>query len=193
MVEMSEVSNILKNATTKSLVILDEIGRGTSTFDGISIAWAVCEDLLKRNIKTLFATHYHELTELESQEGFVNYSIPAKETKDGVIFLRKIQKGRADQSYGVEVAKLAGFPKRVLNRANKILDSLEANDIKLDSTIKRTQKTQEQLSLFSFKPTYEPHPVLEVLDNINPDEITPKEAQDFLYKLKEIYNENKDT
>lgn len=132
MVEMTEVANILKNATNKSLVILDEIGRGTSTFDGISIAWAVVEYLHNEDsvgAKTLFATHYHELTELESlKPGIKNYSIRLKDTPDGVIFLRKIIPGPADQSYGIEVAKLAGFPVGVTKRAREILGHLESGE-----------------------------------------------------------------
>ncbi len=187
MVEMSEVSNILKNATEKSLVILDEVGRGTSTFDGISIAWAVCEDLLKRNIKTLFATHYHELTELEATNGFVNYNIRAKETKDGVVFLRKIQKGKADQSYGVEVAKLAGFPKRVLNRANKILAKLEENNLNTPGSVQQNFNA-DQVSIFNYQP--QPSELEERLKSIDPDNLTPREAHSLLYELKAISNEN---
>ena len=129
MVEMWEVSNILKNATSKSLVLLDEVGRGTSTYDGLSIAWAVIEHIAKNNnlrCKTLFATHYHELTKLEGMiKGVKNYSVSVKELEDNVIFLRKIVEGGADQSYGIEVAKLAGLPKEVIGRAKEILEGLE--------------------------------------------------------------------
>lgn len=129
MVEMWEVSNILKNATSKSLVLLDEVGRGTSTYDGLSIAWAVIEHIAKNNdlrCKTLFATHYHELTKLEGMiKGVKNYSVAVKELEDNVIFLRKIVEGGADQSYGIEVAKLAGLPKEVIGRAKEILEGLE--------------------------------------------------------------------
>ena len=129
MVEMWEVSNILKNATSKSLVLLDEVGRGTSTYDGLSIAWAVIEHIAKNNVlrcKTLFATHYHELTKLEGMiKGVKNYSVAVKEIEDNVIFLRKIVEGGADQSYGIEVAKLAGLPKEVIGRAKEILEGLE--------------------------------------------------------------------
>ncbi|MEO2509160.1 DNA mismatch repair protein MutS [Clostridium paraputrificum] len=129
MVEMWEVSNILKNATSKSLVLLDEVGRGTSTYDGLSIAWAVIEHIAKNNdlrCKTLFATHYHELTKLEGMiKGVKNYSVAVKEIEDNVIFLRKIIEGGADQSYGIEVAKLAGLPKEVIGRAKEILGGLE--------------------------------------------------------------------
>ena len=129
MVEMWEVSNILRNATSKSLVLLDEVGRGTSTYDGLSIAWAVIEHIAKNNdlrCKTLFATHYHELTKLEGMiKGVKNYSVAVKEIEDTVIFLRKIIEGGADQSYGIEVAKLAGLPKEVIGRAKEILGGLE--------------------------------------------------------------------
>lgn len=131
MVEMWEVSNILKNATNKSFVLLDEVGRGTSTYDGLSIAWAVIEYIThNKNLrcKTLFATHYHELTKLEeSIKGVKNYSVAVKEIEDNIIFLRKIVEGGADQSYGIEVAKLAGLPLEVINRAKEILDSLEGD------------------------------------------------------------------
>ena len=129
MVEMWEVSNILKNATSKSLVLLDEVGRGTSTYDGLSIAWSVIEHIAKNNnlrCKTLFATHYHELTKLEGMiKGVKNYSVAVKEIEDNVIFLRKIIEGGADQSYGIEVAKLAGLPTEVIGRAREILEGLE--------------------------------------------------------------------
>lgn len=190
MVEMSEVSNILKNATSRSLVILDEIGRGTSTFDGISIAWAVCEDLLNRNVKTLFATHYHELTELENGNGLVNYNIKAKETKDGVIFLRKIEPGRADQSYGIEVAKLAGFPKRVLNRANKILAQLEEHEITPNKSQYKIDDLN-QINMFNIQKETEYSELFNTLDEIKPDDLTPRQAQDVLYHLLDLYNENK--
>ena len=128
MVEMSEVANILRNATKNSLLILDEIGRGTSTFDGLSIAWAVVEYISNSKLlgaKTLFATHYHELTELEGKIDSVhNYCIAVKEQGDDIVFLRKIVKGGADKSYGVQVAKLAGVPDAVINRAKEIAREL---------------------------------------------------------------------
>jgi DNA mismatch repair protein MutS len=131
MVEMWEVSNILKNATNKSFVLLDEVGRGTSTYDGLSIAWAVIEYIthnVNLKCKTLFATHYHELTKLEdSIKGVKNYSVAVKEIEDNVIFLRKIVEGGADQSYGIEVAKLAGLPIELITRAKEILASLEGD------------------------------------------------------------------
>ena len=133
MVEMNEVANILRNATSKSLLILDEIGRGTSTFDGLSIAWAVVEHISNPKLlgaKTLFATHYHELTELEGKLDSVNnYCIAVKEKGDDIVFLRKIVKGGADRSYGIQVAKLAGLPDSVIERAKEIAEQLLANDI----------------------------------------------------------------
>jgi DNA mismatch repair protein MutS len=154
MVEMTEVANILRNATRKSLVILDEIGRGTSTFDGLSIAWAVVEyitDLRGIGAKTLFATHYHELTELEGTiDGVQNYCISVKENGDDIIFLRKIIKGGADKSYGIQVAKLAGVPENVIERAKEILEELTDADITKQMTNTGViQETQVQLDLFS--------------------------------------------
>ena len=133
MVEMNEVANILRNATKNSLLILDEIGRGTSTFDGLSIAWAVVEHISERKklgAKTLFATHYHELTELEGHlPGVNNYCIAVKEQGDDIIFLRKIIQGGADRSYGIQVAKLAGIPSSVIERAKEIVVQLVSTDI----------------------------------------------------------------
>ncbi|MDE6676220.1 MAG: DNA mismatch repair protein MutS, partial [Clostridia bacterium] len=130
MVEMTEVANILRNATPKSLLILDEVGRGTSTYDGLSIAWAVVEYLTETvRAKTLFATHYHELTELEGKlEGVKNYKINVREIGGSIVFLRKIVRGGAQKSFGVEVASLAGVPQEVTARAKAILKSLEKND-----------------------------------------------------------------
>ena len=133
MVEMNEVANILRNATGKSLLILDEIGRGTSTFDGLAIAWAVVEHISNSKLlgaKTLFATHYHELTELEGKiDNVNNYCIAVKEKGDDIVFLRKIVKGGADKSYGIQVAKLAGVPDSVINRSKEIVEELINADI----------------------------------------------------------------
>jgi DNA mismatch repair protein MutS len=134
MVEMNETANILNNATAASLVILDEIGRGTSTFDGLSIAWSVAEhlhDVIR--CRTLFATHYHEITDLaRTRSGVVNLNVAVREWNDQVIFLRKILAGRADQSYGIQVARLAGLPDSVLNRAKEILNNLEKAELNAD-------------------------------------------------------------
>ena len=146
MVEMSEVAQILANATDKSLIVLDEIGRGTSTFDGLSIAWAVVEYLSKNfKAKTLFATHYHELTELEGVlEGVKNYKIAVKEIDDNVVFLRKIVRGGANKSFGIEVARLAGVPKDVLDRAKEISKNLEKVNQKLDLNIFKENKNKAE-------------------------------------------------
>ncbi|MFT5871302.1 MAG: DNA mismatch repair protein MutS [Clostridium sp.] len=148
MVEMWEVSNILENATNKSLVLLDEVGRGTSTYDGLSIAWSVIEYICKNSkirCKTLFATHYHELTKLEGMiKGIKNYSVAVKKIQNEIVFLRKIVPGGADKSYGIEVAKLAGLPKEVINRANEILEVLESfnNTTELDLVNKKTSSNK---------------------------------------------------
>ena len=187
MVEMMEVANILKEATNNSLVILDEIGRGTSTYDGLSIAWAVAEyiaDKEKCGAKTLFATHYHELTELENRlEGVKNYSIAVKEKGEDVIFLRKIVKGGTDESYGIHVAKLAGVPKDVLKSANEILKGLERKSILVNKVKEKEDKKQVagQLDMYNYKLADIAHE----LDKINVNELTPIDALNILVKLKE--------
>lgn len=161
MVEMWEVSNILKNATENSLVLLDEVGRGTSTYDGLSIAWSVIEYICKnKNLrcKTLFATHYHELTKLEGEiHGVRNYSVAVKEVDNNIIFLRKIIEGGADQSYGIEVAKLAGIPDKVINRAKEILETLEMESSKdnLDLALKEVNTSKEEMKEASITSSYE--------------------------------------
>ncbi|MDM0567617.1 DNA mismatch repair protein MutS [Clostridium perfringens] len=161
MVEMWEVSNILKNATENSLVLLDEVGRGTSTYDGLSIAWSVIEYICKnKNLrcKTLFATHYHELTKLEGEiHGVRNYSVAVKEVDNNIIFLRKIIEGGADQSYGIEVAKLAGIPDEVINRAKEILEKLEMESSKdnLDLALKEVNTSKEEMKEASIEASYE--------------------------------------
>ena len=158
MVEMMEVASILKEATKNSLVILDEIGRGTSTYDGLSIAWAVAEyiaDKEKCGAKTLFATHYHELTELENKlDGVKNYSIAVKEKGEDIIFLRKIVEGGTDESYGVHVARLAGVPQNVTKRANEILRSLERKSVLRDNKSKEKEDKKQvagQFDMFNYK------------------------------------------
>ena len=182
MVEMTEVANILQNATPNSLVILDEIGRGTSTFDGMSIARAVVEYLVaEKNLgyKTLFATHYHELTEMENQyEGVVNYSIAVRKKGDDIIFLRKIVRGGADDSYGIEVAKLAGLPQKVIRRAHTILEGLEAQTARPVE-----QKAPEvQVSLAD----QAGEKVLKQLRQLDLDSLTPRDALDTLYELRQM-------
>ena len=186
MVEMNEVANILKNATPKSLVILDEIGRGTSTYDGLSIAWAVAEyiaDKEKIGCKTLFATHYHELLELEEKvEGIKNYHIAVKEKGEDIIFLRKILEGGTDESYGIHVAKLAGVPKNVVTRANKILRSLEKGGVKIKEEKEQKKQVEGQFDLFSLKLADISHE----FDKINVNELTPIDALNTLVRLKEM-------
>ena len=187
MVEMMEVADILKEATKNSLVILDEIGRGTSTYDGLSIAWAVAEyisDSEKCGAKTLFATHYHELTKLEEKlEGVKNYSIAVKEKGEDVIFLRKIVPGGTDESYGVHVAKLAGVPQVVTKRANEILRSLERKSVLGEKVQEKENKqvASGQLDLYNYKLAEIAHEI----DKINIDELTPIQALNEIVKIKE--------
>ena len=189
MVEMWEVSNILKNATSKSLVLLDEVGRGTSTYDGLSIAWSVIEHISNNeNLKcnTLFATHYHELTKLEGEiEGVKNYSVAVKEVDDNIIFLRKIVKGGADQSYGIEVAKLAGLPKEVINRAKDILDNLEDNTYKLEK-IEVNNQLKEEVSIDKEQIAKVKEDTKEIIDDNKVNSKTQDDIQiDFTFVEKE--------
>ena len=187
MVEMMEVAEILREATEKSLVILDEIGRGTSTYDGLSIAWAVVEYIANKEkcgAKTLFATHYHELTELEAQiEGVRNHSIAVKEKGEDVIFLRKIVKGGTDESYGVHVARLAGVPKEVTKRANEILRGLERKNILGKKNLEKENKkvATGQLDMYNYKLAELAHEI----DKIKLNELTPIDALNILVKMKE--------
>ena len=187
MVEMMEVANILKEATQNSLVILDEIGRGTSTYDGLSIAWAVAEYIENKEkcgAKTLFATHYHELTQLEDTlEGVKNYSIAVKEKGEDIIFLRKIIPGGTDESYGVHVARLAGVPKMVTQRANEILKKIERKNVLVNKAKEKEDKKQVsgQLDMYNFKLAEIAHE----LDKVNINELTPIDALNTLVKIKE--------
>ncbi len=200
MVEMTEVANILRNATSKSLLILDEIGRGTSTFDGLSIAWAVVEYISDSRLlgaKTLFATHYHELTELEGKISNVNnYCIAVKEKGDDIVFLRKIVKGGADKSYGIQVAKLAGVPDLVIDRAKEIVEELAEGDITArvseiavrEKSAKKKPKVKKydevdmaQMSLFD---TVKDDDVLEELKNLDVGNMTPIDALNTIYRLQ---------
>ncbi len=195
MVEMNETANILNNATENSLVILDEIGRGTSTYDGLAIAWAVAEELAQKNeigIKTLFATHYHELTDLAAINGKIqNYSIAVKEWNDSIIFLHKLVKGATNRSYGIQVASLAGVPGHVIARAYEILKNIELGEFNLQGQPKigagRNSKksTPRQLPLFS-PPT---SPLLDLLAKVNPDDLTPKQALNILYQALGYIND----
>ena len=197
MVEMTEVANILRNATKNSLLILDEIGRGTSTFDGLSIAWAVIEHIASPKIlgaKTLFATHYHELTELEGKiPGVNNYCIAVKERGDDIVFLRKIVKGGADKSYGIQVAKLAGVPDSIIDRAKELVEELVDADItervrNLASVLKTKKKAVhydevdlEQMSLFD---TVKDDDILQELKDIDVGNLTPIDALNTIYRLQ---------
>ena len=200
MVEMTEVANILRNATSKSLLILDEIGRGTSTFDGLSIAWAVIEYISDSRLlgaKTLFATHYHELTELEGKiDNVNNYCIAVKEKGEDIVFLRKIVKGGADKSYGIQVAKLAGVPELVIGRAKEIVEELSDEDITArvseiaskERVVKKKPKVKKyddvdiaQMSLFD---TVKDDDVLEELKNLDVGNMTPIDALNTIYRLQ---------
>lgn len=185
MVEMVETANILNNATGRSLVILDEIGRGTSTFDGISIAWAVAEFLARAGSRTIFATHYHELTDLALTEpGVSNHNVSVKEYKERLVFLRKVETGPADKSYGIQVARLAGLPKDVLKRARAVLRQLEKMEFGADgrpSLSGADAKEETQTSLFDARR----HPVLESLKGADINGMTPLEAMNFLQRLKD--------
>jgi DNA mismatch repair protein MutS len=186
MVEMSETSAILHTASARSLVLLDEIGRGTSTYDGVSIAWSVSEHLHDAvGCKTVFATHYHELTQLaEELVAVCNYNVAVREVGDEVLFLHKLQPGGADRSYGIEVGRLAGLPEQVLRRARQVLRLLEGGHLvqAKKEAGSRKQEAVEQLALF--EPS-KPHPVVEKLKGIDVDDLTPRQALDLLGRLVE--------
>ncbi len=199
MVEMTEVANILRNATSKSLLILDEIGRGTSTFDGLSIAWAVIEHISSSKLlgaKTLFATHYHELTELEGKINNVNnYCIAVKEKGDDIIFLRKIVKGGADKSYGIQVARLAGVPDTVIERAKEIVEELVQADItdKIkdiashgheQQAVKPKHYDEVDLAQMSLFDTVKDDDVIEEIKGLDLGNLTPIDALNTLYQLQ---------
>lgn len=198
MVEMTEVANILRNATSKSLLILDEIGRGTSTFDGLSIAWAVVEHISNGKLlgaKTLFATHYHELTELEGKiDNVHNYCIAVKEKGDDIVFLRKIVKGGADKSYGIQVAKLAGVPENVIVRAKEIVEELSDADITtrvrdiavnmVETKTKKKKYDDLDMAQFSLFDTVTDSDVIEELQNIDVGNLTPVDALNTIYRLQ---------
>ena len=199
MVEMTEVANILRNATNKSLLILDEIGRGTSTFDGLSIAWAVIEYISNSKLlgaKTLFATHYHELTELEGKiDNVNNYCIAVKEKGDDIIFLRKIIKGGADKSYGIQVARLAGVPESVTNRAKEIVEELIQTDItgRIKDIAVRGQEPVRQkakhydevdLTQMSLFDTVKDDDVIREIKELDLAHLTPIDALNTLYQLQ---------
>ncbi|MDP7162481.1 MAG: DNA mismatch repair protein MutS, partial [Phycisphaerae bacterium] len=185
MMEMVETANILNNASVRSLVILDEVGRGTSTCDGLALAWAICEHIaLKIKCRTLFATHYHELTELEELlDGTTNLNVAVREWADEVIFLHKIIRGGTDQSYGVHVARLAGVPKDVIERARILLPQLQANvarGLNMPELAKRAQAAAAQMQLFA-DPATRAAREIQAADLEN---LTPLQALDLLRKLK---------
>jgi DNA mismatch repair protein MutS len=185
MVEMTETANILHNATEQSLVLMDEVGRGTSTFDGLSLAWA-CANHLAAHTRalTLFATHYFELTELPEQlPAVANVHLDATEHKDSIVFLHRIQRGAANQSYGLQVAKLAGIPPAVLASAKTMLNSLESSE---QATSKPTVVATEQPQQADFFAS-SPHPALTELEATDPDELTPRQALEQLYYLKSLF------
>ena len=204
MVEMNEVANILRNATSKSLLVLDEIGRGTSTFDGLSIAWAVIEHISNKKLlgaKTLFATHYHELTELEGKMNNVNnYCIAVKEKGDDIVFLRKIIKGGADRSYGIQVAKLAGVPDMVIDRAKEIAEQLSDNDIteKVQSIAVDTKGDKRKskpvhyddvtMGQMTLSDTVKDEDIIQELKEIDITNLTPMDAMNTLYRLQNKLN-----
>jgi len=189
MVEMQETAAILHTATSRSLVVLDEIGRGTSTFDGLSIAWAVAEYLAsnpKARPKTLFATHYHELTDLaDSLPGVVNAHVAAREWKDDIIFLRKIVPGRSDRSYGIQVARLAGLPGSVIARAREILGGLEHDELSRGGrpTLSGTASASSAGQLGLFEPRADPDPIRAKLAAVDVDQLTPLQALMLLAEL----------
>ncbi len=182
MVEMTETANILHNATDKSLVLLDEIGRGTSTFDGLSLAWAVAKQLLEKNKSyTLFATHYFELTRIvDEAKQAANVHLDAVEHGNNIVFMHKVEEGAAHMSYGIQVAQLAGIPKAVVAIAKRKLTQLENNQI---------AQNAQQPDMFTNSPEPEPlplHPVIEALEDMQPDDLTPKMALELLYKMKSL-------
>jgi DNA mismatch repair protein MutS len=185
MVEMTETAAILHTATPRSLILLDEVGRGTSTYDGLAIAWAAVEYLHSRTrAKTLFATHYFELTELGQQlSGVKNYHVSVKETGNGIVFLRKVELGAADRSYGIEVAKLAGLPEEVVRRAREVLAEHENSEAELSAQLASGESTAPRAAqLTIFTPLSQP--VLERLREVDLDRLTPLEALNLLAELK---------
>jgi DNA mismatch repair protein MutS len=188
MVEMSETAAIVHGATERSLVLLDEIGRGTSTYDGVSIAWSVTEHIHETlGCKTIFATHYHELTQLgDLLDGVVNVNVSVREVGDDIVFLRRLAEGGADRSYGIQVARLAGLPDRVVARARELLTELEGTHSHGGEGLGRTGAHRpgsgphpSQLSIFHVE-----HPVVDRLRSLDPDGLSPREALDLLYELR---------
>jgi DNA mismatch repair protein MutS len=186
MVEMEETANILHNATGESLVLMDEIGRGTSTFDGLSLAWACAVELATRiRAYTLFATHYFELTTLpEEYPGIVNLHLDAVEHGDGIVFLHAVKEGPANQSYGLQVAQLAGVPRAVIQRARQRLQELER------SAQRHRDEVTTQLGLFAEETAPPPHPALEALAGIDADDLSPRDALTLIYELRDMVDDD---
>ena len=190
MVEMSETAGILNNLSERSLIVLDEIGRGTSTFDGLSLAWAISEFLAKAKVRSIFATHFHELTALaEEFPGVKNYNVSVKEWNNEIIFLHKIIPGGSDDSYGIYVAQLAGIPKEALKRAEHILTRLEL-DSGLQDKIRNRIPAQEQLTLFTDANSLLLDKIKKEITELDIDSLTPIQALNKLHKLKERVKEN---
>ena len=192
MLEMNEVATILKNATRRSLIIYDEVGRGTSTFDGMAIARAVVEYTHSKKIgaKTLFATHYHELTDMESKfSGIVNYNIAAKKRGDSIIFLRKIVRGGTDDSYGIEVAKLAGVPSEVVKRAKEILAEIESGE-KTIKNVNTSPSDNSGYDLFSSIIASKDSEAADKIRALDINTVTPIEAMNFLFEIKKLLSDD---
>jgi DNA mismatch repair protein MutS len=190
MVEMSETAGILNNLSERSLVVLDEIGRGTSTFDGLSLAWAIAEYLAKHKTRALFATHFHELTALSEEfPGVKNFNVSVKEWNDDIIFLHKIIPGGTDDSYGIYVAKLAGIPQEVVQRAKNILTRLEISD-DLQAKIRNRIPEEEQISIFSKKNNALLEKIKDEIANLDVNSLTPLEALNKLQQLKKKVDNN---
>jgi DNA mismatch repair protein MutS len=192
MVEMTEMAQILRHATPRSLILLDELGRGTSTFDGISIAWAIAEHVWQLSARTLFATHYHELTQLSlTHKGIKNYHVLIREWNDEIIFLRKVVEGGSDKSYGIEVGRLAGLPQKIISRAKEVLQQLEMADLKSPLAGISHSITSETGDLFAALPPCLPafpHPIIKALQSLDPNAITPLQAIQILADLSEEAN-----
>jgi DNA mismatch repair protein MutS len=190
MVEMTETANILNNATDKSLVVLDEVGRGTSTYDGMSLAWAIAEDLHERiSCRALFATHYHQLMDLAGPDrGIVNCRVAVREWGDEIVFLHRIEQGGTDRSYGLHVARLAGIPKAVIDRAKTVLDKLddEGGEVREALVSQRDLQKPGPKQRELFLP--QPEPVIEELMKIDLDELTPRQAVDWLRAQQQQLN-----
>ena len=190
MVEMTETAAILNQSTDRSLVILDEVGRGTSTLDGLSLAWAITESLAERGTRTLFATHYHEITDLADRlDGVGNRHVAVREFNDQIVFLHQIRSGRTDRSYGIHVGRLAGIPEPVLDRARQVLDSLEVHHDSDDVPAAGSPSSAgsgNQMSLFT---EYMDHPLIEALKELHLESMTPMDAFDL---LRRFHNEAKD-